>query len=55
MKLEFNKPIYVMWSTIIIALISMWPLMQIADYQGVIVPLLSILSSILSYVAYEEM
>ena len=55
MKLEFNKPLHVMWSSIIIALVSMWPLVQIADYQGVIVPLLSILSTVLSYIAYEEM
>lgn len=55
MKLEFNKPIHVMWSSIIIALVSMWPLAQIADYQGVIVPLLAILSTIISYIAYEEM
>ena len=55
MKLEFNKPLHVMWSSIIIALVSMWPLVQIADYQGVIVPLLAIFSTILSYVAYEEM
>ena len=55
MKLEFNKPLHVMWSTIIVAMISMWPLVQIADYQGVIVPLLSIFSTIVSYIAYEEM
>ena len=55
MKLEFNKPIHIMWSSIIIATISVWPLAQIADYQGVIVPSLSILSTIISYVAYEEM
>ena len=55
MKLEFNKPIHVMWSSIIIAMASMWPLVQIADYQGVIVPILSILSTIISYVAHEEM
>ena len=54
MKLEFNRPIYIMWSSIIISTISIWPLAQIADYQGLIVPLLSILSTILSYVAYEE-
>ena len=54
MKLEFNKPIHVMWSSIIIAMVSMWPLFQIADYQGVIVPILAIFSTILSYVAYEE-
>ena len=55
MKLEFNKPLHVMWSSIIIALVSMWPLAQIADYQGVIVPSLSIISTIISYIAYEEM
>ena len=55
MKLEFNKPLHIMWSSIIIALVSMWPLVQIADYQGVIVPLLAILSTVLSYIAYEEM
>ena len=54
MKLEFNKPIHVMWSSIIIATISVWPLVQIADYQGVIVPLLAIFATIISYVAYEE-
>ena len=55
MKLEFNKPIHIMWSTIVIAMISMWPLVQIADYQGVIVPSLAIVSTIISYIAYEEM
>ena len=55
MNLEFNKPIHVMWSSIIIALFAMWPLVQIADYQGVLVPALSILSTIISYIAYEEM
>ena len=55
MKLEFNKPLHVMWSTIIVAMISMWPLVQIADYQGVIVPLLSIIATIISYIAYDEM
>ena len=55
MKLEFNKPIHIMWSSIIIATISVWPLVQIADYQGVIVPLLAIASTIISYIAYEEM
>ena len=55
MKLEFNKPIHVMWSSIIIALFSVWPLVRIADYQGVIVPSLAILSTIISYIAYEEM
>ena len=55
MKLEFNRPIHIMWSSIIIATISIWPLAQIADYQGVIVPLLAIFATIISYVAYEEM
>ena len=55
MKLEFNKPIHIMWSTIIIATISVWPLVQIADYQGVIVPSLAIASTIISYIAYDEM
>ena len=54
MKLEFNKPFHVMWSTVIISVISMWPLVQIADYQGVIVPLLAIFSTIISYIAYED-
>ena len=54
MKLEFNRPLHVMWSTVIISVISMWPLVQIADYQGVIVPLLAIFATIISYVAYEE-
>ena len=54
MKLEFNSPIHIMWSTIVIAMISMWPLVQIADYQGVIVPSLSIISVIISYIAYED-
>ena len=55
MKLEFNKPIHVMWSSIIIATISVWPLVQIADYQGVIVPSLAIFATIISYIAHEEM
>ena len=54
MKLEFNKPLHVMWSSIIIATISVWPLVQIADYQGVIVPSLAIFATIISYIAYEE-
>ena len=54
MKLEFNKPKIVAYSNIVIAAISVWPLVQIADYQGVIVPLLSIVSTIISYIAYEE-
>ena len=55
MKLEFNKPFHVMWSSIIVAMISMWPLVQIADYQGVIVPSLVIFATIVSYIAYDEM
>lgn len=53
MKLEFNSSIHVMWSTIVIAMISMYPLVQIADYQGVIVPSLAIFATIISYIAYE--
>ncbi len=55
MKLEFNKPIYIMWSSIIIAAISMWPLAQMVGYQGVIVPILAIFATIISYIAYDEM
>ena len=55
MKLEFNKPIHIMWSSIIVAMISMWPLAQMVGYQGVIVPLLSIIATIISYIAYDEM
>ena len=55
MKLEFNKPLHVMWSSIIIAAISMWPLVQMVGYQGVIVPSLAIISTIISYIAYDEM
>ena len=55
MKLEFNSSIHVMWSTIVIAMISMYPLVQVADYQGVIVPLLAIFATIVSYIAYDEM
>ena len=55
MKLEFNRPIHIMWSSIIIATISMWPLVQIADYHGIIVLSLAIVSTIISYIAYEEM
>ena len=55
MKLEFNSSIHIMWSTIVIAMISMWPLVQIADYQGVIVPSLAIFATIISYIAYDEM
>lgn len=54
MKLEFNKPFHIMWSSIIIAMVSMWPLAQIADYQGVIVPSLAIFATIISHIAYEE-
>ena len=54
MKLEFNSSIHVMWSTIVIAMISMWPLVQIADYQGVIVPILAIFATIISFIAYED-
>ena len=54
MKLEFNSSTHVMWSSIIVAMISMWPLVQIADYQGVIVPCLAIVSTFISYIAYEE-
>ena len=54
MKLEFNKPLHVMWSSIIIAMVSMWPLVQVADYQGVIVPSLAIFATIISYIAYED-
>ena len=54
MKLEFNKPIHIMWSSIIIAFFAMWPLAQLLDYQGVIVPLLAIFATIISYIAYEE-
>ena len=55
MKLEFNSSVHIMWSTIIIAMISMYPLVQIADYQGVIVPSLAIFATIISYIAYDEM
>ena len=55
MKLEFNSSIHVMWSSIIVAMISMWPLVQMVGYQGVIVPLLSIFATIISYIAYDEM
>ena len=55
MKLEFNSSIHIMWSTVIVAMISMWPLVQIADYQGVIVPLLAIFATIISYIACDEM
>ena len=55
MKLEFNKPLHVMWSSIVIAMAAMWPLFQIAHWQGVIVPLLAIFATIISYSAYEEM
>ena len=55
MKLEFNKPKIVAYSSVTIAAISMWPLVQMVGYQGVIVPLLAIFSTIISYIAYEEM
>ena len=55
MKLEFNRPIHIMWSSIVISMIAMYPLVQIADYQGVIVPLLAIFATIISYIAYDEM
>ena len=55
MKLEFNKPKIVAYSSIVIAAISVWPLTQMVGYQGVIVPLLAIFSTIVSYIAYEEM
>ena len=55
MKLEFNSSIHIMWSSIIIAMVAMYPLVQIADYQGVIVPILSIIATIVSYIAYDEM
>ena len=54
MKLEFNSSIYVMLSTIVIAMIAMPFLVQIADYQGVIVPSLAIVSTIISFIAYED-
>lgn len=54
MNLEFNKPKIVAYSSVIIAMISMWPLVQMLGYQGVIVPLLAILSTIISYIAYDE-
>ena len=55
MKLEFNKPKIVAYSSVTIAAISMWPLVQMVGYQGVIVPSLAIFSTIISYIAYEEM
>ena len=55
MKLEFNRPLHVMWSTIVIALVAMYPLVQIAGYQEVIIPAIAIFSTIISYIAYEEM
>ena len=54
MKLEFNKPIHIMWSSIIIAAISMWPLSQMVGYQGVIVPILAIFATVISFIAYED-
>ena len=55
MKLEFCKPIHIMWSSIVIAVFAMPFLAQIADYQGVIVPSLAIVSTFISYIAYDEM
>ena len=55
MRLEFNSSTHVMWSSVIVAMISMYPLVQIADYQGVIVPSLAIFATIISYIAYDEM
>ena len=55
MKLEFNSSIHIMWSTIIISMVAMPFLVQIADYQGVIVPSLAIFATIVSYIAYDEM
>ena len=55
MKLEFNKPFHVMWSSIIMAVIAMPFLTQITGYQGVVVPSLAIISTIISYIAYDEM
>ena len=55
MKLEFNKPKIVAYSSVIIAMISMWPLTQMLGYQGVIVPSLAIIATIISYIAYDEM
>ena len=55
MKLEFNKPKIVAYSSVIIAAISMWPLAQMVGYQGVIVPSLAIFATIVSYIAYDEM
>ena len=55
MKLEFNKPKIVAYSSVIIAMISMWPLVQMVGYQGVIVPSLAIIATIISYIAYDEM
>lgn len=55
MKLEFNKPKIVAYSSVIIAMVSMWLLTQMVGYQGVIVPLLAIASTIISYIAYDEM
>ena len=55
MKLEFNSSTHVMWSTIIAARFAIPPLMEVTGYQGLIVPLLAIFATIISYVAYEEM
>ena len=54
MKLEFNKPIHVMWSTIIIARFAIPLLMQFTGYQGLIVPLLAIIATVISFIAYED-
>ena len=54
MKLELSKPVHFMWSSIIISTIVIYPLAQLLDYQGVIVPSLAIVSTIISYIAYEE-
>ena len=55
MKLGFSKPIHVMSSNIIIAMAVIYPLVQLLDYQGVIVPSLAVFSTIISYIAYYEM
>ena len=55
MKLEFNSSTHVMWSTIIIARFAIPFLMQYTGYQGLIVPLLAIFATIISYIAYDEM
>ena len=55
MKLEFNKPKIVAYSSVIIAMISMWPLAQMVGYQGVILPIPAIIATIIGYIAYDEM